>query len=252
MISETFAVGNSPIHRLDPRIKLLFATAYSFIVALSSRFSVLAAALFVSFMLVGAARLNLRETGRRLAVLNGLLLLFWLVLPLTYEGSPLFRIGTLAVTRPGVYLSAQITLKSNAILLAFIALVATSSLSVIGHALNRMYVPEKIVHLLLITYRYVFVIEQEYQRLVRAAKIRGFSPKTDMHTYRTYAYMAGMLFVRASARAARVHQAMMCRGFKGKFYCLSEFSLTRRDVVFSILMTAAIIGLEILEWMKIM
>jgi cobalt/nickel transport system permease protein len=252
MISEPFAVGNSPIHRLDPRIKLLVATAYSFIIALSSRFPALVAALFVSFLLVGAARLNIREVGGRLAILNGLLLLFWLVLPLTYEGDTLFRIGMLDITRPGVYLSAQITLKSNAILLGFIALVATSSLSVIGHALNRLYVPEKIVHLLLITYRYVFVIEQEYQRLVRAAKIRGFSPKTDMHTYRTYAYLVGMLFVRASARAERVHQAMMCRGFKGKFYCLSEFSLTRSDILFSIIMAAAMIGLEVLEWMKIM
>ena len=100
------------------------------------------------------------------------------------------------------------------------------------------------------TYRYVFVIEQEYQRLLKAVKIRNFQPKTNMHTYRTYAYLVGMLFVRASARAERVHHAMLCRGFKGKFYCLYDFSVSRLDLIWSAFMGAAIIGLGVLEWMK--
>ncbi|QTA93099.1 cobalt ECF transporter T component CbiQ [Desulfonema magnum] len=248
MITEPFINENSLIHRLDPRVRLVFATLYSFAVAVLNQFPALAWALFLSFLLVLLARLNFREVGRRLAMLNTLLLFFWVALPLTFEGEPIFSIGPISATREGVLLSAQITLKSNAILLAFIALVATSPLATLGHAMNRLCVPEKIVHLLLLTYRYVFVIEQEYQRLIRAAKIRGFCPKTDIHTYRTYAYLIGMLFVRASARAERVHQAMVCRGFKGKFYCLSEFSLTRLDVICSAFMVAAIIGLEMLEW----
>ncbi|MDM8551246.1 cobalt ECF transporter T component CbiQ [Desulfobacterales bacterium HSG2] len=251
MIHEPFVIGNSLVHRTDPRLRLVFATAYSFAVALSNQFPTLIAALVISFLLIGLARLNLREVAGRLAIVNGLILFLWVALPLTFEGEPLFTVGPLTVTRPGVVLSAKITLKSNAILLAFIALIATSSLATLGHAMNRLHIPEKIVHLLLLTYRYVFVIEQEYLRLLRAAKIRCFRPKTDMHTYRTYAYFIGMLFVRASARADRVHQAMLCRGFKGKFYCLSEFSFTRTDFLWAAVMTGTIIGLEILEWIKI-
>ena len=100
-------------------------------------------------------------------------------------------------------------------------------LATLGYALNRLRVPDKIVHLLLMTYRYVFVLEQEYQRLMRAVKIRGFQPATNLHTYRTYAYVVGMLFVRAAERAERVQQAMLCRGFKRKFYCLQEFKADR-------------------------
>jgi cobalt/nickel transport system permease protein len=146
-----------------------------------------------------------------------------------------------------VVLAAQITLKSNAILLAFMALIATMSFATLGHALYRMRVPEKIVHLLLMTYRYVFVIEQEYLRLLRAAKIRGFRPGTNTNTYRTYSYVIGMLFVRAAARAERVHQAMLCRGFKGKFYSLQEFQITTASWVFAIMMTAIIVGLVFME-----
>jgi cobalt/nickel transport system permease protein len=120
----------------------------------------------------------------------------------------------------------------------------------LGHALHQLRVPEKIIQLLLMSYRYIFVIEQEYRRLLRAAKIRGFQPGTNINTYRTFAYVIGMLFVRAAERAERVHQAMLCRGFKGKFFSLQEFQTSRESWIFSIMMTAYIIGLVVLEVTK--
>jgi cobalt/nickel transport system permease protein len=249
MIRESFAIGNSLIHRLDPRLKVVVATTFSFVVALSTELTTFAA-LVLSVLLIGVARLNIREVARRLVVVNGLIVFFWVVLPLTFQGDVLFHIGPLSVTWSGLFLAAQITLKSNAILLAFLALVTSLSIATLGHVLSRLRVPEKIIYLLLLTYRYVFVIEEEYERLMRAAKIRGFQPANNMHTYRTYAYLIGMILVRASARAERVHQAMLCRGFKGRFYSLHEFSLSRVDWIWLALMTTAITGLEILEWTK--
>jgi len=250
MISEPFALGNSQMHRCDPRIRLVSATAYAFGVALFHEFPALAAALALSMVLLSFARLPLREVLKRLAVVNGLVVLLWLVIPFTFPGEALFRIGPLLASRPGIALAAQITLKSNAILIAFIALVATMPLATLGYALNQLRVPDKIVHLLLMTYRYVFVLEQEYQRLMRAVKIRGFQPATNLHTYRTYAYVVGMLFVRAAERAERVQQAMLCRGFKRKFYCLQEFKADRGGLIFSLLMSAALFGLMVIELRK--
>lgn len=251
MLGEPFSEGRSRIHRLDPRLKVVLAAVFSFTIALSDQFATLFAGLFLSFLFVALARLNVREVSRRMALVNGLILLFWLVVPLTFEGETLFFLGPLAVSKEGVLLSARISLRSNAILLAFIALVASSSMATLGNALNRLHVPQKIVHLLLLTYRYVFVMDQEYQRLSRAAKIRGFQPKTNMHTYKALAYFMGMLFVRASARAERIHQAMLCRGFKGRFYCLREFSFSRSDWIFLAFMTVALFGVVTLEWITI-
>ena len=250
MIQETFITGNSLIHRLDPRGKVVFGTVYSFIVALSSSFSVLITAFFISLLLVGLSRYRVRDVAKRLAVVNGLILFFWLVVPLTFGGEQLFNLGPFTIYREGVLLSAKITLKSNAILLALISLIASIPISTLGHVLDRLLVPAKIVYLLLFTYRYLFVIEQEYQRLARSAKIRGFKPSTNMHTYRTFAYFLGMLFVRASERGERVHQAMLCRGFKGRFYSFHTFSFSRRDWVWSVIMITVIIGLAVFEWTK--
>jgi len=250
MISEPFAIGDSLIHRLDPRIRAGLTVLYSFVVALAYQFSVLIGALILSSILIVISRVNIREVLRRMVIVNALILLLWLVLPFTFNGEVLTRIGSFAIYRPGVVLAAQITLKSNAIVLAFIALIATMSLATLGHALHRLGVPEKIVHLLLMTYRYIFVIEQEYLRLMRAAKIRGFRPGTNANTYRTYSYVIGMLFVRAAARAERVQQAMLCRGFNGKFYSLQEFQTTAASWIFSILMAICIIALIVMEVSK--
>jgi cobalt/nickel transport system permease protein len=247
MLHEPFAVGDSALHRLDPRIRLVSAAIFSCMVAVCRESSALLAALILSMALAAIARLRIVEVLKRLLVVNGLVVCIWAVIPFTFPGEPLFRLGPLGAAREGIELAAQITLKSNAIVLAFMALVATIPFSTVGHALHWLRVPDKIVHLLLMTYRYIFVLEQEYQRLIRAARIRGFQPGTNLHTYRTYAYLVGMLFVRAIDRAERVRWAMICRGFKRKFYSLQEFRAGAGSWVFLLLMSAAVLGIAVLE-----
>ncbi len=56
-----------------------------------------------------------------------------------------------------------------------------------------------------------------------------------------------MLFVRAVDRAERVRWAMLCRGFKRKFYSLQEFEAGAGGFVFLVLMSAAVLGMAALE-----
>jgi len=168
MIAEPFASGDSILHNLDPRARIVVATVYSFVVAFADRFPVLLTAVAISGGLASLSGIRLKDIARRIVIVNGLILMLWVVVPLTYGGESLFRIGWFEVSRQGVSLSARITLKSNAILLAFISLIATMPLATLGHALSKLRVPPKIIYLLLMSYRYVFVIEQEYQRISAA------------------------------------------------------------------------------------
>jgi cobalt/nickel transport system permease protein len=249
VLKEPFASGNSFVHQLDPRIRLMSAAAYSIIVALSRNFQVLTAAVLFSLILIMLAQLPAREIIKRLAVVNSFIVLLWLALPLTFQGPDALALGPLRIYIAGVIMAAQITLKSNAILLALIALVATMNFSILGYALNWLHVPDKIVHLLLMTYRYVFLIEQEYQRLIRTAQIRGFRPGTNLHTYRTYACIVGMLLVRSAVRADQVYRAMLCRGFKRKFYCLYDFHSGKYQWLFATAMAGVILVFIYFEWL---
>jgi len=250
VIEEGFVSGSSVIHRFDPRGKTIVAAAFSILVATSDRFVALIPALILALCIVLLARLPLKKVFSRLLLLNGLILLLWIFLPFTFEGRPLYSIGPLTATREGVIYSFLITIRSNAIILSFMALVATMSVFTMGRAMRHLYVPTKIIHLLSFSYRYIHVIHMEYRRLTNAIKIRGFNPSTNLHTYRTYAFLVGMLLVKSHDRAKRVRAAMLCRGFSGRFYDLTEYTFKKSDWVTMMLMIFGIMGIGLLQWIK--
>ncbi len=251
MIEEQFSTGNSFVHSLDPRVKIIVAILFSVVAAVSSNFLALLPALALSLFLIILGKLSIRKVLYRLLLVNGLILFLWLFLPFTYKGEALFNIGPLVGTTEGVLYASQITVKCNAILLVMIALLSTTSVFTLGHAMSQLCFPDKIIHLFLFTYRYIHVIFQEYHRLINAMKIRCFIPRTNLHTYRSYAYLVGMLLVKSYDRAERIHKAMLCRGFNGRYYTLSRFYVKKGDVLYLSVMLAAILGLVILQWTAI-
>ena len=128
MLQEPFAYGNSWIHQLDPRIRFAAAFFYSVVVALSHNFIALTTAVAISIVLVVLARLPVRQVMKRVIIVNTFTFFLWFVLPLTFQGPPAFTIGSLRVYHPGIIMAAQITLKSNAIILALMALLTTMSI----------------------------------------------------------------------------------------------------------------------------
>ena len=247
MFAET-SHNDSILMHLDPRLKIVVVFFFSIIVAILNRIPVLLCAWILGILMVVIAKVPLKELIKRLTPVNLLIGFLWLFLPFTFPGKPIIYLGTLPVTHEGVLYATKITIKSNAIMLMMIGLVATTSIFTLGHAMHELRVPKKIVHLFFFTYRYIHVMQREYNRLINSIKIRGFKAKTNLHTYRTLAYMIGMILVRSFDRAQRVHNAMLCRGFKGSLYSLKTFSIKKRDIVSLILATAVIIVLGVLEW----
>lgn len=248
VVQEPFSAGASLVHRLDPRGRIVVAALFTMAMAASRSYAAALGGLGLALLWLVLARLPLKKVFIRLLAVNGFIFFLWLVLPLTYPGEPVGHLGPLAVTRQGLLSAGLITLKSNAIILALIALVATIPVVTLGQALHRLRLPGKLCHLMLFTYRYLYVFEQEYRRLVQAMEVRGFKPRTDLHTYRTYAYLAGMLLVRSAERAERVYQAMLCRGFRGVFYSLKTFTWQRRDHLFLAASLPALAALLYVEW----
>jgi cobalt/nickel transport system permease protein len=247
-LDETFAAGNSVIHRMDPRVRFGFACFFSVGIAVMDNFSALFPALAAAFLLTGIAKLRLTAVLKRLTVVVGFLILIWLMLPLTYEGEAIARIWKLNVYREGLLLSARISLKSLTILMIFMTLVTTMTVNTLGHVLYFFRLPAKLVFLLLITYRYIFVIGGEYYRLRTAMRVRCFKSRTNMHSFRSIAYLVGMLFVRCSLRAERVSQAMKLRGFDGRFYSLEDFHAYKKSFFICALLAVILGTLIALEW----
>ncbi|MCP3940774.1 MAG: cobalt ECF transporter T component CbiQ [Desulfobacteraceae bacterium] len=247
MLENVIIGGNSPIHSLNPKIRILFSFFLSIAATLCDNLIVALGYLLISLSLIGFTRLPIKVLLRRLKPLFWCLLTIWVFVPLTFKGNIIFQYGLFSASYQGILLSCKITFKSLALLLMFISLIATMPIASLGAGLHQLKVPDKLVFLLLMTYRYIAVIQGEYMRLLRAAKFRGFKPGTNLHSYKIYAFLSGMLFVRASFRAKRVYQAMCCRGFKQKFHTLDIYPPSKLNYVFSFLMILVILGLVIIE-----
>jgi cobalt/nickel transport system permease protein len=229
---------------------LVAAGLFAVLVAVVQTYATALAGLALAFSCLALARLPWKKVATRLLVVNSFIFFLWLVLPFTHPGEGVWRLGPFTASREGVLLTGLITLKSNAIIIALMALIATAPIVTLGAAMHNLRLPPKLCHLLLFTYRYLYVFEQEFRRLLQAIKIRGFQPRSNLHTYRTYAYLAAMLLVRSLDRADNVYKAMLCRGFRGVFYSLRTFSWERRDWVFGAASLLALTALCFLEWLK--
>ena len=120
--------------------------------------------------------------------------------------------------------------------------------STLGHALYRLKVPVKLVHLFLFTVRYIDVFYKEYKTMRMAMKARGFIPRTDLHTLRSIGYLIGMMLVRSLERSDRIMEAMKCRGFDGRFHILNDMKITQRDRIFSFATALIMVGLLAVEF----
>lgn len=228
MFDQPF-VRDSFIQRIDPRVRVLLAVALAVALAQLRQVTACCLGLGLGGLLLALARAPLGPLVRRLAAVNVFILFLWLVTPWTTPGSVVWQWQIFQVSREGLYLSLLVTLKSNAIACIFLALVATLPATTLGHALERLGCPDKLVFLFLFTGRYIHLLAGEWQDLMTAARLRGFHPRTDMHTYRTVASLLGLLLVRSHDRALRTREAMLLRGFSGRFHALGSFRLRPLD-----------------------
>lgn len=229
---DEFSVGTSFLHRLDPRIKFAVFVPLVFVVALSSHISIGLFFLCMATLCVYLARLSFRDIVNRLLLVNIFVIFLWLTLPFSISGTPLLDLGPWQVTTEGVAFTTAITFKANAIFLFTISILGTSEIFALVHALDHFKVPKRLLYLFFFFYRYLTVLHQEYNGVRAAIKARGFVPKTTVHTWRTYAYMVGMLFVKSYERSTRIYQAMSLRGFRGYFPLITHFHIHTQDIVF--------------------
>jgi len=245
---EPAPCGPSYLGRVDPRVQVVAAVAFAVVVAAARGLATAAAALGMALLALGLARISPRTVLRRILPLEIVILLVALALPWTAGPSTAQEVPD-GSRHAGGPLAVVIALKANAIVLGLLALLGGMEAATLGHALAHLRVPQKLVHLLLMTVGYLEVLRREYRRLCWAMRVRCFRPHADGHTYRTYGYLVGMLLVRSFDRSERVLGAMKCRGFRGRFYLLDHFRFVcRRDVPFAAAAVAVLAALVALEW----
>jgi cobalt/nickel transport system permease protein len=237
--------GTSSIHRLDPRAKLAVTLAFVMAVVSLDKYAVgdlLPFFLFPAILLARSA-IPLRVVIRKVAVVAPFAVLVGVFNPLI-DTEIMLRIGNIGIS--GGWLSfASIVLRFALTIGALVLLVATTGVPALGRAAERLGTPKIFVMQVLGLYRYLFLLVDEAQRTTRAYRLRSVHGKAP--AWRVFAQLLGQLLLRAMARARRVYEAMLCRGFDGELRLIGKLQFTFRDWIFMIAWIAVFAGLRFLH-----
>ena len=249
-LQERYQSGDSPLHRLDPRVKVVVALLL--IVGVVATPERAWPAYPLLWTLLGSLAALAGLGPFRVARLAGVALPFALAaitLPFTVPGQTVGVILGLPVSDAGLARFVSILLKSWLAVQAALLLAMTTPFADLLWALGSLRVPPALVAIVSFMYRYLGTLRDEAERLIRARTARSAtlpghkSGGRLIWRARVAGGMVGNLFLRSYERSERVYAAMLARGYDGRMRVLTPPPLTRRAVLLG---TVPLIGLAVI------
>ncbi|KAA3656395.1 MAG: cobalt ECF transporter T component CbiQ [Chloroflexi bacterium] len=248
---------NSSIHKLDPRVKvvitLLFIVANVLLPdgAWSGYMVAWGMVLLIAFRAQISVRLMLK---RSLIILPFMLAAVTVMFSLPGEPIWTWHLGNQVVTisDAGLIRFLSILVRSWLSVQMAILLTMTTQFPDLMHALSHLRVPAILVTIIAFMYRYLFVLVEEAMRLLRAREAR--SARMDDSAgggslwwrAKITGNMIGQLLVRSLDRSDRVYQAMVSRGYDGRFLTLNPHQMERHDWVLAGVALGGIVLIQII------
>ena len=234
---DELAAGNSPVHRLNPLFKLLVTVFYIAAVVSFPKYDLSALVVMVLYpvLLFQAAGIPVGLCFHKLRIVLPLVCAVGLVNPFL-DHTPLLRLGDLVITG-GMVSMVTLMLKGIFSLMASFLLIATTSIDTLCAALRRLHVPDILVTLLLLTYRYIGVMMEEVAVMSEAYSLRAPGQK-GIHISAWGSFL-GQLLLRSMDRAEALYHSMLLRGFRGEFFYANVPGLKPSGVVYTVVSAAA-------------
>lgn len=229
---DRLASRNTPLARIDPRVKLITTLAFIVTVLSYGKYEIVALLPLVVYplALMNMGDVPSRFLFRKLLIASPFAIFVGLFNPLL-DRQPVLILGSYSIA--GGWVSyAAILLRFVLTVSAALAMMAGTGIYNVCRGMERLGVPSVFTVQVLLLYRYLFVLMDEGLRMVRARALRSVGDRG--MGYRVYGSMLGSLLLRTLDRAQRVHVAMCCRGFDGHVRTMDTLRLHGRDVLFLI------------------
>jgi len=227
---ELMADGNSLIHLLDARAKVLVTLIFIISVVSFGRYELACLFPFFIFPAVMIALANLPPLyiARKILLLCPFVLMVGLFNPI-FDRAVLYQVGHIGVSGGCISLFSLL-IRSLLTLGAAFILVGTTGFTAICQALERLGIPQIFAVQLLFLHRYIFVLADETGRASRARELRSCGKKGLGVV--SFGSLVGHLLLRTWQKAERIHTAMLARGFVGQFYTSRESRFGASELYF--------------------
>ena len=204
----------------------------------------------IIFTLILISQVPLGYTLKRSLVVIPFVLAITIFVPFFKKGQVIggYSLGALRLnlTYDGLMVLWNVLVKSYLSVLCMILLTSTTRYAHLLRGLGKLKCPALIVMVLSFMYRYIFLFEDELDKMMQAKAARTIGGSRWFHT-KALANILGNLFVRSYERGESVYLAMCARGFDGEIRTMNELKMVRRDFLFSIIMISVLAGIKLLD-----
>lgn len=220
--------GFSPIHRLDPRTKILLAILFIVAVFLAANPASFIILLLLTVILVFVSRISLKVVLKSIKPLIFILIFTSLInlFLTTGEGEPLFELWKIRVYLDGiiraVFMSARVVvlIVGTSMLLTYTTspIALTDGLESLLKPLKYIGVPVHVFAMMMtIALRFIPTLVEETEKIMNAQKSRGadFSSGGLISRAKALIPLLVPLFVSSFKRAEELATAMECRCYRG-------------------------------------
>jgi cobalt/nickel transport system permease protein len=249
---DKYADKNSLLHCIDPRVKITVFVAFILSVVFTgpSSFVVFAAYGAIIVALIIISQVPPGYVLKRSLVVIPFVLAITIFVPFFKKGEVIggYSLGNLRLdlTYDGLLVVWNVLVKSYLSVLCMILLTSTTRYTHLLRGLGKLKCPALIVMVLSFMYRYVFLFEDELDKMKQAKAARTIGGSRWFHT-KALANILGNLFVRSYERGESVYLAMCARGFDGEIRTMNELKLVRQDFLFLLIMISVLAGIKLLD-----
>lgn len=220
-----FYPGNSFIHRLDPRSKILLLIGFLVIIFCTFNYLSLSVVTLFTLFFILISGVSPKIYLKSLKVII-LIVIITSVLNLFYgTGEPIWQWGIIKITMNGINRAVFVTVRIVCLILASSCLTFTTSPTDLTDAIERLMKPIAKIHfpvhevamMMTLALRFVPTLLEETDKIMQAQKARGADMDAGNVLTRIKAFIPILipLFVSAFRRAYDVATAMECRCYHG-------------------------------------
>jgi cobalt ECF transporter T component CbiQ len=155
---------------------------------------------------------------------------------------------TVTITDAGVALAMMLYARATAAVLLMFSFAVSTPVPHLSAALRKMRLPDVFVEMMVLIYRYTFLLMESAERMHLAAECRfGYSGYGK--SMRTTAKLTVGVFMRSLDTAEKGQMTLQCRNYRGEFRSLSEFDgRSRLPTAFCILTVCAAVAFFLVLW----
>jgi cobalt/nickel transport system permease protein len=250
---EDYSEGNSPLHRLDARIKVICVAAAVFCIVLLSHWE-LALLFFATCLgLVFYSKASMKVYLKRLFYPISIIIFVSVIQPFTYGSTIVATVPglMLPIYQQGIFFGILIFARCLAAVAVLNLLILVTPITTVMDSLAWFRVPSVIIDTMMLMFRYISVLSEESTRMYRAQESRcGHSHSVStLKKIRNFGNIAGALIIRSFDRAVKVGNAMASRGYTGKYtlFTYQKRQLPTQDLLVGLLAVFASVGLVIVD-----